>query len=342
MELCAYSAEMADYMTTRIIGTGSCLPARVVTNQELSSQVETSDEWITTRTGIRERRIAQEETTVSLAQGAAENALKQAGISAESLDLILVATSSPQDAFPNTASLVQHALGAVNAAGYDMSAACSGFILALHTADAFIQAGIYQNVLVIGVDVMSKLIDWTDRSTCVLFGDGAGAVLMSASQPTGGQAVAKRNMTCVMHNDGSLNGVLTCTERQTVNFLTNEKKLQHGFIAMDGQEVFRFAVKKVPQCILEVLEKSGQSKEEIDYFILHQANLRIIQSVAKRLGASEEKFHCNLQKYGNTSAASIPILLDEMHRDGRLRSGNKIVLSGFGAGLSWGAITFTW
>lgn len=323
-------------MTTGIIGTGSCVPSQIVTNEDLSKLVDTSDEWIATRTGIKERRIAISESTAELATEAAKRAIENAKIDVSEIELIIVATSSPDYAFPNTASIVQKDIGADYALCYDLSAACSGYIFALHTADAFIQAGIYRKALVIGADVMSKTLDWEDRGTCVLFGDGAGATVISAVE-------TQNNTSFAMHSDGTKKDVLTCVERPTYNFLN---KLQAdnvlGYVKMEGQEVFRFAVKKVPECIQEVLEKSNTDMKDVDYFILHQANFRIIHAVAKRLGIDQEKFPCNLQKYGNTSAASIPLLLDEMNRDGRLKKGNKVVLAGFGAGLSWGAALLTW
>ncbi|WP_368280917.1 beta-ketoacyl-ACP synthase 3, partial [Enterocloster lavalensis] len=228
---------------------------------------------------------------------------------------------------------IQEQIGAVNAAGYDISAACTGFVFALNTAHAFIQAGIYRTALVVGADVLSKLLDWTDRGTCVLFGDGAGAVVVQA---------ADRGVIGVkMHSDGTKGGVLTCGSRTNGNFLLG-KKPELGYMTMDGQEVFKFAVKKVPEIIKELLEENRTSLEEIRYFVLHQANYRIIESVAKRLKADISKFPANMERYGNTSGGSIPLLLDEMNRKGMLAPGDKIVLSGFGAGLTWGATLVEW
>ena len=320
-------------MTTRIVGTGAYVPEQIATNDDLARIVETNDEWIRSRTGIGERRIATTETNSYMAAQAAKQALDQAGIAPEDVDLILLATSSPDYCFPNGACEIQEQIGAVNAAGYDISAACTGFVFALNTAHAFIQAGIYRTALVIGSDVLSKLLDWTDRGTCVLFGDGAGAVVVQA---------ADRGVIGVkMHSDGTKGGVLTCGARTNGNFLLG-KKPELGYMTMDGQEVFKFAVKKVPEIIKELLEENRTSLEEIRYFAIHQANYRIIESVAKRLKADISKFPANMEHYGNTSGGSIPLLLDEMNRKGMLAPGDKIVLSGFGAGLTWGATLVEW
>ena len=320
-------------MTTRIVGTGAYVPEQIATNDDLARIVETNDEWIRSRTGIGERRIATTETNSYMAAQAAKQALDQAGIAPEDVDLILLATSSPDYCFPNGACEIQEQIGAVNAAGYDISAACTGFVFALNTAHAFIQAGIYRTALVVAADVLSKHLDWTDRGTSVLFGDGAGAVVVQA---------ADRGVIGVkMHSDGTKGGVLTCGSRTNGNFLLG-KKPELGYMTMDGQEVFKFAVKKVPEIIKELLEENRTSLQEIRYFVLHQANYRIIESVAKRLKADISKFPANMERYGNTSGGSIPLLLDEMNRKGMLAPGDKIVLSGFGAGLTWGATLVEW
>ena len=304
-------------MTTKIIGTGSYLPEYVVTNDDLAKLVDTSDEWIASRTGIRNRRIATNESGVDMAAAAAEEALKDAGMDGSKIDLILVATCSSDFQFPSTACLVQKAIHATNAAAFDLSAACSGFLFALHTAHAYICAGIYKNILLVGVEALSKLIDWNDRSTCVLFGDGAGAAVVTA---------ADHGMEgFVQWSDGMSGEVLTCPGRKIEN-PWKENDSETEYIQMNGQET----------------EKTGTQIETIDWFILHQANSRIIQSVAKRLGVPEEKFPMNMEQYGNTSAASIPILLDEMNKKGMLQPGQKIILSGFGAGLTWGAAQIEW
>lgn len=320
-------------MKMRIVGTGSALPEKIVTNDDLSKVVDTNDEWISSRTGIKQRRIAMEETTASLAAQAAQEALKNSHMTAGEMDLILVATCSPEAFFPSTACQVQQMIGADNAVAFDLSAACSGFLFALNTANAYIASGIYKKALIIGAETFSKLIDWKDRSTCVLFGDGAGAAVVQADE-TG-------YIDMVQWSDGKKGHVLTCNGRPVSN-LFNQQSYVMDYIAMDGQEVFKFAVKKVPECIKQVLEKAGIQIDEISYFILHQANSRILQSVAKRLKVAEEKLPMNLEKYGNTSAASVPILLDELNRKGLLKRGDKIILSGFGAGLTWGATLLEW
>ena len=260
-------------------------------------------------------------------------ALEQSGLKPEEIDLILLGTSSPDYCFPNGACEVQGMIGAVNAACYDISAACTGFVYALNTAHAFISSGLYKTALIIGSDVLSKLIDWTDRGTCVLFGDGAGAVAVRADD-TGILGIN-------MKSDGTKGNVLTCGSRTNGNFLLG-KKPELGYMTMDGQEVFKFAVRKVPECITQVLDHAGVAAEEIKYFVIHQANYRIIESIAKRLKVSVECFPVNMEHYGNTSAASIPLLLDEINRKGMLKSGDKIVFSGFGAGLTWGAALLEW
>ena len=320
-------------MTTRIIGTGSYVPEQIVTNDDLAKIVETSDEWIRSRTGIGERRIATLDSTSDMAARAAQAALEQAGVGAEEIDLILLGTSSPDHCFPNGACEVQARIGAVNAACFDISAACTGYVFALNPAHAFISTGLYRTALVIGADVLSKLIDWSDRGTCVLFGDGAGATVVRADD----RGILGMNM----QSDGAKGGVLTCGSRSNGNFLLG-KKPELGYMAMDGQEVFKFAVKKVPECITKVLEDTHTSKDEIAYFVIHQANYRIIESIAKRMKVDIERFPVNMEHYGNTSGASVPLLLDEMNRAGKLKRGDKIVFAGFGGGLTWGATLLEW
>lgn len=320
-------------MTTRIIGTGSALPKEIVTNDDLAKIVDTNDEWISSRTGIRERHLAKEETCSSLAAAAGKMAMEDAGVGPEEIDLIVVATCSPDSNFPSTACKVQELLGLYHAAAFDVSAACSGFLVALHTVYAYMNSGLSKTALIIGAETLSKLIDWTDRGTCVLFGDGAGAVVAKADD-TG-------IIQFVQGADGSMGQCLTCDERSIVNPFNQEAK-PTDYISMDGQAVFKFAVTKVPECIRQVLEESHTDIEEIKYFVLHQANSRILSSVAKRLKMPVEKFPMNLDRCGNTSAASIPILLDEMNRQGMLKKNDKIVMSGFGAGLTWGATLLEW
>lgn len=321
-------------MTSKIIGTGSYLPSHVVTNDDLAKIVDTDDEWISSRTGIKERRIVdnEKEETAYLASMAAKAAVEDAGISPEEIDLILVATMSPEQVLPNVACEVQAAIGAVHAVGMDLNAACSGFVFALNTAHTYISSGIYKNILVIGAETVSKTIDWSDRSTCVLFGDGAGAVVVTASE-TGSYEM-------VMGSDGKKKEALTCKSRPMNNLFVKNSELE--YIKMEGQEVFKFAVKTVPECVLQVLNKAEVSVEDIKFFVLHQANQRILSSVAKRLNVSLDKIPMNVERYGNTSSASIPILLDELNKKGLLQEGDKLVLSGFGGGLTWGASLIEW
>ena len=321
-------------MTTRIIGTGSALPEFVLTNEDITRFVDTSDEWIRTRTGIEQRHLAKEgESAVSLGISAAKKALENAGKTPQEVELLLVATCSCASFFPSVACQIQDHLGAKNAVAFDLSAACSGFLFALHTAHAYLQAGIYRNALIIGTETLSRVIDWRDRSVCVLFGDGAGACLVEESS----QGILAFSQAC----NGQKGAVLTASAA-TAATPAAPKGSPMLPLQMNGQEVFKFAVKTVPVSILSLLEKTKTSVEEIQYFLLHQANLRILQSVAKRLGVSMEKLPSNLQLKGNTSAASIPILLDEMHRSGRLRRGKKLILAGFGAGLTWGSTLLEW
>ena len=319
-------------MTGKICGVGSYVPVHAMDNNDIARLVETSDEWIRERTGVIRRHIIGEETTVSMAAEAGVKALKDADISPEKVDLILVSTISSNIILPCAACEVQKIIGAVNATCFDLSAACTGFVFAYNTALAYIASGMYKTVLIIGSESLSNLTNWQDRGTCILFGDGAGAAVITESEG--------RFYKAVTHSDGRKGEALTCTSRHGKHW----KNLQEEdtYMKMDGQGVFKFAVKKVPEVIKEVLEANQMDIEEIDYFILHQANKRIVEAVARRLGADIEKFPMNLQEYGNTSSASIPILLDEMRRDGKLKKDQKLVIAGFGAGLSWGASIISW
>lgn len=321
-------------MIGRICGTGSCLPRTVWTNDKLETFVDTSSQWIQERTGICERHIAEEdETTAYLASEAAKNALLNSGLKAEDIDLILAATISPGRVMPGVACEVQKNIGAEYATCFDLNAACTGFLFALNTAQAYIAQGIYRNAIVIGAENLSNLTNWNDRGTCILFGDGAGAVVVKGET----EGLYEQ----VTHSIGEKGEVLTLTDR-------NQKKYEtfpdapETYMQMDGKAVFQFAVTKVPEAVREVLEKAGIKKEEVSYYVLHQANERIILSAAKRLGESMEKFPVNMKKYGNTSSASIPILLDELNKKGAFKRGDNIVLSGFGAGLSYGASILKW
>ncbi len=321
-------------MKTRICGTGSALPKRIVTNDDLSKIMDTSDEWIKSRTGIGARHIATEETLTDLAFHASLQALEEAGALPEELDMILAATLSPDNVFPSLSCELQRELGAVNAVAFDINAACSGFLFALQTADAYIKSGRYKNILVVGGEILSKMMDWNDRSTCVLFGDGAGAALVKADSDFGILGISQGS-------DGAKGQALTCENRRINNpYMKNSTDL--SYTNMNGQEVYKFAVRTVPKAILEALGEAGLTVSDIDLFILHQANIRIIESVAKRLKVPMEKFPTNLQECGNISAGSVPVLLDEINRAGRIKKGDKIVLAGFGGGLTWGAAVLEW
>ena len=320
-------------MTARIAGIGAYVPETIVTNDDLAKIVETSDEWISSRTGIRERRISVKEETSDLAAEAARQALEAAGVRPEELDLIILGTSSPDCNYPSGACEVQAKIGAVNAAAFDVSAACSGFIFAMNIVQAFFKSEIYQTALIIGAETLSKVVNWDDRSTCVLFGDGAGAAVLK-NEKSG-------IIDMLMGSDGTKGEALKCTSRSLGNFLTGTKP-ELGFMTMDGQEVFRFAVKRVPESIESLMKRNQVVKEDIQYYVLHQANERIVEAVARRLKEPMDKFPMTIEKYGNTSTASIPLLLDDMVKKGMLKDGDKIILSGFGAGMTWGAVLLEW
>ncbi len=329
-------------MTTRIIGTGSFLPENIVTNEDLSRIMDTSDEWIRTRTGIRERHLVKEETTAGMAIEAAKKALDNAGMKAEELELILVATITGDHITPSAACEVQAGIGADKACAFDLNAACSGFLFALITAHAYLTGGFFKNALIIGVETLSKIMDWRDRSTCVLFGDGAGAAVLKQDER------GLRGFD--WGTDGAKGMVLACKNREKKNPLTHSGLTGEeacsmqpiDYVHMDGQEVYRFAVTRVPVSVQRALDMAGVAAEDIKYYILHQANIRILQSVAKRLGVSQDRFPISLDHCGNISAASVPILLDEMNGKGLLERGDKIVLSGFGGGLTWGSAVIEW
>lgn len=320
-------------MTTKIIGIGSYVPDTVVTNQDLMKFLDTDDAWIRERTGICERRVSKDMGTCGLAIEAAKRAIDDAGIDPKEIDLIVLATSSGDRAFPAAAMDVQAAIGAVNAVGFDITAACSGFIFGLHIAHSFFAAGIYKTALIIGAETLSKVVDWTDRGTCILFGDGAGAAVVRASE-TG-------IIRTLMGSDGTKGWTLECQARNLGNCL-NGIKPELGFMKMDGKEVFKFAVRKVPEIVAQILEDAQMDPEEIKYFVLHQANFRILEAASRRLKVPMDRIPINIDRYGNTSAASVPILLDELKRDGKLERGDKLVLAGFGAGMTWGATLLEW
>jgi 3-oxoacyl-[acyl-carrier-protein] synthase-3 len=320
-------------MRAKIIGVGSCVPPKVATNDDLEKFIDTSDEWIKTRTGIQERRISDNGTATSdLALIASEHALASAKISAKQLDLLVVGTTSPDYLFPSVGCILQHRLGAQKATAFDVSAACSGFNYALAVASSFIENGTYKNVLVVGADTLTKYLDWKDRSSSVLFGDGAGAVVLTPSTDESGilsnwlKAEGHLGKHLIMPGGGS-----------------RDPEQRNGrFIAMDGKEVFKFAVRVLEESIRESLKAAKLKVEDISLLIPHQANIRIIDHVIKKMKLPREKVYVNLQKYGNTSAASIPLALDEALADGKIKKGEIVVLSGFGAGLTCGANVIRW
>ncbi|MGI9145169.1 MAG: beta-ketoacyl-ACP synthase III [Chloroflexota bacterium] len=323
----------------RIGGWGKYLPERIMPNSELAELVDTSDEWIRSRTGIRERRIAApDETTCTLAVHAARAALDQAQVRPEDLDLIIVATCTPDYAsMPATASLVQHALGAARAGAFDLNAVCSGFLYGLATGSQFILSGAHRSVLVIGADVFTRILDWQDRSTCVLFGDGAGAVVLQPTHEPGGL------LSFVLGSDGAgacslyvpAGGSRAPTSAETVTARAH-------YVKMQGRDVFRFATRVVPESVLQAVAQAGLTTHDIDVFIPHQANVRIIDATARRLKLPPSVVFSNVERYGNTSAASIPVALCEAVETDRVKAGSTVVLSGFGAGLSWGTAVWKW
>lgn len=325
-------------MRSRIIGLGSYVPEKVLTNHDLEKIVETSNEWIIDRTGIRERRIASDdEATSDLAFAASQAALKDAGIKPDDLDFIIVATVTPDMLFPSSACLVQQRLGAQGVFAFDISAACSGFLYALSVADQYIRSGIYRTGLIIGADVFSKVIDWTDRNTCVLFGDGAGAAVLQADCGDGGI------ISTHLHSDGTLWDLLYIPGGGSRNPPSDEMlKNRLQYVKMRGNETFKVAVNTMSEAIKEVLKHNGLTADDIKLFIPHQANLRIIQAISKKLNISMERFKINLDIYGNTSAASIPIALYEAVREGRVTEGDYVLLEAFGGGLTWGAALIKW
>ncbi len=321
-----------------IIGLGSYVPEKVLTNYDLEKLVDTSDEWITTRTGIKERRVAAlHETTTTMAIEAAKAALADAGVSASEVDLVIVATVTPDNFFPATACQVQHAIGAPNAAAFDLLVGCTGFVYGVVTAFQFIQTGAANCALVVGSETLTRIVDWSDRKTCVLFGDGAGAAVVApvpegrgllgfdlGNDGSGGHLLRAEALTCYCEALSSINGGKQPT------------------IFMNGNEVFKFAVRVMADSTLAALQRAGLSLEQVDLIVPHQANIRIIDAAARRLGVPLDKIFVNLERYGNTSAASIPIALEEAKRSGRLKEGDVVVAVGFGAGLSWASFVMRW
>lgn len=316
-----------------VVGWGMAVPEQVMTNDDMAAIVDTNDEWIRSRTGIRERRIANErESTATLGYKAAQNALEVADILPIDIDMIIVATSTPEHVFPSTASLIQDWLGASKAGGFDLSAACSGFVYALKMASDSIRAGSTRTALVIGAETMSRVLDWQDRSTCILFGDGAGAVVLQASHEEGGI------LSSVLRSDGA-GGDLLCIPTQNVREL-NGHKIQKMY--MEGREVFKFATRVVDESIRQAVDLAGIQLDDVDLVVPHQANQRILASAAKKLKIDLDRFMSNVDRYGNTSAASIPIALCEAIEQGRVKDDDHIVMVGFGGGLSWASLVMKW
>ena len=331
---------MTDLNTAVVAGTGAYLPEKILTNQDLEKSLDTSDAWITARTGIRERRIAAEgESASTMAAKAGKQALEAGGIGPEDVDMIIVATSSPDVLFPSTACFVQNELQAFGSAAYDVSAVCSGFIFGLSIAEQYLKTGRYEHILLIGSEVNSRIVDWSDRATCILFGDGAGALLLNRVE----QEKPSGILSTHIYSDGSLSDLIcvpggigrTGINKQDID----DKKYS---IKMSGNATFKVAVKRMTEVIQEALEFNGLSIEEVDLLIPHQANERIIRAVAERLKYPMEKVLMNIHKYGNTSAASIPIGINEAWRDGRIQPGETSVLGAVGAGLTWGSAVIKW
>ncbi len=325
-----------DRIYTRIVGTGSALPPEVVTNDELAEAlarrgVQTSDEWIRTRTGICQRHIARNMTTLDLALSASRKALESASISPADIDLIIVATTTPDGIFPSMACRLQAALGIKGCAAFDVQAVCAGYVYAMSVADGLVRTGAYRRALVVGAEVLSRLLDWDDRSTCVLFGDGAGAVVIEAGDREG--ILAHR-----MHADGSF-GVqtLACDAR-----IENNAVVGHGFIRMNGQQVFKLAVSSLTDSFKEVCAMAGMTPADVDVWVPHQANIRIIEMIGHRLGLPQEKTVVTVNLHGNTSAASVPLALDWAVQNGRIKEGDTVMLQGVGAGMAWGSVLLRW
>jgi len=316
---------------SRIVGTGSYLPEKVLTNRDLEKTVDTSDEWIYTRTGIRQRHVAADhENTSDLALAASRRAIEAAGLAPEDIDLVIVATTTSDMVFPSTACLLQAKLGITNCPAFDMQAVCSGFVYALATADQLMKSGQYRHALIVGAEVYSRILDWKDRATCVLFGDGAGAVVLRRSNEPG--ILASR-----LHADGRYAGILSVPGSVAGGEVCGRPLLQ-----MEGNTVFKLAVKVLEEVALETLAVAGLDASELDWLIPHQANIRIIQATAKKLGLSMERVVATVDRHANTSAASVPLALDEAVRDGRIRSGDNVLLEGVGGGFTWGAVLVRW
>ena len=321
-------------MAARIIGVGKHLPQRILTNHDLERMVDTNDAWIVERTGIHERRIAaDDESAATLGIEASRMALRTAAIDGAAIDLVVCGTSTPDGIFPATASLIQDAIGAPSAAAFDVNAACTGFMVALATGAQFIETGLYQRVLVVGSEVMSRIVNWRDRSTCVLFGDGAGAVVLERAESGG-------TLSFVLKSDGS--GAKILYVRGPTSAPLSISEAEGYYMVMDGREVYRFAVRAMEEASRQAVNDAGLSLEDIDLVIPHQANLRIMNSVAKNLGLAPDRMFANVASYGNTSSASIPVALCEAWEQGQLHAGDHILVTAVGGGLAWGAGVVEW
>ena len=318
-------------MPSRIAGTGSYLPAQVLTNHDLARRIDTSDAWIRARTGIRERRIAApDETTSDLAEHAARGALAAAGLAPADLDLVVVATTTPDIVFPSTACILQAKLGARGGPAFDVQAVCSGFVYALALADQLVSGGLARNALVVGAEIYSRILDWNDRGTCVLFGDGAGAVVLLPSRAPG-------ILSCHLHADGAYRNILCVPGSLNAGEVAGSP-----FVRMDGPAVFKFAVNVMTQVGNEALAANGVNAAAVDWLIPHQANIRIIDATAKKLGVPPERIVSTVERHANTSAASIPLAFDEAVRDGRIQAGHRVLLIGVGGGFTWGSVFLTY
>jgi len=316
---------------SRIVSTGSYLPKRIVTNRELEDRIETSDDWIVSRTGIEARHVAaDDELTSDLALHAARNAMTAAGVTADEIDLIIVATTTPDMVFPSTACLVQAKLGVTKGAAFDVQAVCTGFIYALAIADKLVACGQHKCALVIGAEVFSRILDWNDRRTCVLFGDGSGAVVLKTSETPG-------ILSSHLHSDGSLSHIL-----RVPGGIAGGQLRGSPYLEMDGQSVYRVAVKSLSECAQEALTKNNVTADQLDWYVPHQANIRIINTLAEKVGVPKDKVVVTVAQQGNTSAASVPLALDAAVKDGRIKHGNLVMLQGVGGGMTWGSVLLRW
>lgn len=324
-------------ITTRIIATGACVPEQVITNDDLAKIVDTSDEWITQRTGIKERRISAGENTSVFAIGTAKQLLERAEVAADSIELIIVASVTADYGTPSLACMIQKEIGAVNAVAFDVTAACSGFMFALSIADKYIKSGVYSNAIVIGAETLSKIVDWKDRSTCVLFGDGSGGAYVEKSEECG----------IIQEELGSKGEIYDILSEGYTRCSNPFNDVEQGidplwYVNMNGREVFKFATKSVVKSVKNVLDNAGVSADELKYIVPHQANLRIVEIVSNKLKVPMDKFYMNMDKYGNTSSASVPMALNELNEKGLIERGDKILLTGFGGGMTWGTMLITW